>query len=297
MSLNCDSPKGWTVQQIPLSLPPLYNGDRLVVYGLMKPTKKDIQVGQTVVRLQGTLTNGIKVEHVITFPTPSKAIAADTVCDPNSSAILHGLAAKSLIQVKKDELNDRSCVELEDGQSAIISVSKSANVVSKYPSFVAVDKENHEPVSGPLTKRMVPLVNSSPLYCSARPMSSLEKLRERFLGVNSGRLRYSAPPMLRSRPKKPPERFQRLKSFGGCDQQMYDGVYDDVYEEMERGLSTVEGLSLAAGLCEGGSSTLMDPSGPLFLSLISLQQASGAWDLTDKLLALCKVSKDAVITG
>ena len=36
------------------------------------------------------------------------------------------------------------------------SVSKSANVVSKFTSFVAVDKNSHQPVSGPLKKHVFP---------------------------------------------------------------------------------------------------------------------------------------------
>ena len=164
VSLTWDLPEGWTLQQIPSSLPPLFSGERLVVYGLMKPSKAAIQGGQTVVRLQGTLPRGTKVEHAIKFPTPTAATTTGTVFDPNSSAILHGLAAKSLIQDKQDELSEKSGVELKEGQSAIVSVSKSANVVSKYTSIVAVDKENHEPVSGPLRKRMVPLAYSKLLW-------------------------------------------------------------------------------------------------------------------------------------
>ncbi|XP_074631358.1 von Willebrand factor A domain-containing protein 5A-like [Acropora palmata] len=240
VSLTWDSPKGWAVQQIPSSLPPLYSGDRLVVYGLMKPSEKAIQGGQTVVRLQGTLTKGIKVEHAIKFPTPTAAITTDTVFDPNSSAILHGLAAKSLIQVKQDELSEESDEEFEEGQSAIVSVSKSANVVSKYTSIVAVDKENHEPVSGPLMKQMVSAFAS--LYSSSM--------------------------------KKPRNKELKCKRF-----------------------KVLPNSSPLAGLCEDISSTLTNSPGSPFLSLISLQQASGAWDLTDELLALCKVSKDAVITG
>ena len=238
MSLTWDSPKGWAVQQIPSSLPPLYSGDRLVVYGLMKPSEKEIQGGQTVVRLQGTLTKGIKVEHAIKFPTPTAAIATDTVFDPNSSVILHGLAAKSFIQVKQDELSEDSDEEFEE---AIVSVSKSANVISKYTSIVAVDKENHEPVSGPLMKQMV-----------------------------------SAFASLYSSPLRKPTRHKELE----CAR-----------------FKVLPNSFQLAGLCEDISSTLTNsPSSP-FLSLISLQQASGAWDLTDELLALCKVSKDAVITG
>ena len=258
VSLTWDSPKGWAVQQIPSSLPPLYSGDRLVVYGLMKPSEKAIQGGQTVVRLQGTLTKGIKVEHAIKFPTPTSTITTDTIFDPISSSILHGLAAKSLIQVKQDELSEKSGVEKEECQSAIVSVSKSANVVSKYTSIVAVDKENHEPVSGPLIKRMV-----STFAMFSSPMM----------------VPLVAPGYLR---------FKSLDSSA-------------MMESME----TVETKkcrvplcsSVPAGLCEGSSSTLTHSPASPFLSLISLQQASGAWDLTDELLALCKVSKDAVVTG
>lgn len=265
VSLTWDSPKGWAVQQIPSSLPPLYSGDRLVVYGLMKPSEKAIQGGQTVVRLQGTLTKGIKVEHAIKFPTPTAAITTDTVFDPNSSAILHGLAAKSLIQVKQDELSEDSDEEIEE---AIVSVSKSANVVSKYTSIVAVDKENHEPVSGPLTKRIVPLVKSRSLRVSAsrrrhRSSTTMDCLKT-FSKVRRTRVHpsYSSLPVCRK--------------ITNCE---------------------LPGSFLAAGPLEGSSSTLTRSSRLLFSSLISLQQASGAWDLTDELLALCKVSKDAVITG
>lgn len=238
VSLTWDSPKGWAVEQIPSSLPPLYSGDRLVVYGLMKPSEKAIQGGQTVVRLQGTLTKDIKVEHAIKFPTPTAAITTDTVFDPNSSAILHGLAAKSLIQVKQDELGEDSDEETDE---AIVSVSKSANVISKYTSMVAVDKENHEPVSGPLMKQMV-----------------------------------SAFASLHSSPMMNATRNKELK----CTR-----------------FKALPNSSPLAGLCEDISNTLTNsPSSP-FLSLILLQQASGAWDLTDELLALCKVSKDAVVTG
>ena len=268
MSLTWDSPKGWAVQQIPSSLPPLYSGDRLVVYGLMKPSEKAIQGGQTVVRLQGTLTKGIKVEHAIKFPTPTAAITTDTVFDPNSSTILHGLAAKSLIQVKQDELSEKSGVEKEECQSAIVSVSKSASVVSKYTSIVAVDKENHEPVSGPLTKRIVPLVKS------------------RSLRVSASRRRHRSSTTM-----------DCLKTFSKVRRTRVHPSYSSLPVCRKIMNCQLPGSFRAAGPLEGSSSTLTKSSRLLFLSLISLQQASGAWDLTDELLALLKVSKDAVITG
>ncbi|XP_029210389.2 von Willebrand factor A domain-containing protein 5A-like [Acropora millepora] len=281
VSLTWDLPEGWTLQQIPSSLPPLFSGERLVVYGLMKPSKTAIQGGQTVVRLQGTLPKGTKVEHAIKFPTPTAATTTGTVFDPNSSAILHGLAAKSLIQDKQDELSEKSGVELEEGQSAIVSVSKSANVVSKYTSIVAVDKENHEPVSGPLRKRMVPLAYSKLLWeslfedsdSSTESMESMETVETKKGSFFSEDLYKEDPGELCFADFNPLPMMATRETF-------------------ERKCAT-----LPAGLCEDSSSTLTKSSGSLFLSLISLQQASGAWDLTDELLALCKVSKYAVITG
>ena len=109
-------------------------------------------------RLQGTFGKGEKMKHLRTFPTPPTASACDTNRESNSSFFLHRLAAKTFIKVKQDDISGvyNGEQEFEETKTSIISVSKSANVVSKFTSFVAVDKENHQPVSGPLRRQVVP---------------------------------------------------------------------------------------------------------------------------------------------
>ena len=216
------------MNQTPTYLPPLFSGDRLVVYGLLKSSENASQDGEIVVRLQGTLNENEKVDHLITFPTPSTSITTDAVLDPHSSAILHCLAAKKFIQMKQDDLRDKNGDELEDGKSPIITVSKSANVASKFTSFVAVDKENCQPVSGPLTKRIAQSLDV--FYASTS--------------------RYVFP----------------------C--------------KCRRGKGFFSFLSTRRSSFRRGASQ-STKSVAVVVALISLKSASGAWDFTNELVALC----------
>ena len=233
------------MHQIPSSLPPLFSGDRLVVYGLLKPSESASQDGKMEVRLQGTLGKDEKMEHLITFPTPPHTSVFDVGVDCNSSVFVHCLAAKSFIQVQQGELSDKYGQELEEAKSPIVSVSESANVVSKFTSFVAVDKENHQPVSGPLRKHVVPsydVLMAGHLWCGS---DDDEDCEDDFEGVCA-----SFPPVSCQTP------------FASC-------------------AAASEQTTVASSV----------------LSLISLQKASGAWDLTDQLVLLCGKTRDALITG
>ena len=157
VSIAWDLAKGWTVHQIPSCLPPIFTGDRLVVYGVLKASENADECGVSKVRLQGMLGNGEKIEHLITFST----LCIDDVdlikFENKGNFLLHKLAAKSFIQERQNEQSRDSVFHFkEEAKTSIISISKSANVVSKFTSFVAVDKDSNQPVSGPLRKHVVP---------------------------------------------------------------------------------------------------------------------------------------------
>ena len=230
-----DLAQGWTVHQIPSSLPPLFSGDRMVVFGLLKPSENASQDGKNEVRLHGTLGKDEKMEHLITFLTPRTTSACDTNVESNSSFFLHRLAAKTSIKVKQDDISGiyNGEQEFEEAKTSIISVSKSANVVSKFTSFVAVDKDNHQPVSGPSQTQVVPSFADLDVDCD------LDLVCDASSCSPPGVLLHS-----------PPEAASQKK-------------------KEDRAV----------------------------LSLISLQKASGAWDLTDQLVSLCSTSRDALITA
>ena len=350
------------MHQIPSSLPPLFSGDRLVVYGLLKPSKNASQDGKSEVRLQGVLGKDEQMEHLITFSTPPITAACDADLESNSSVFLHCIAAKTFIKEKQEYIS--GMWEIEDDKTSIISTSKSANVVSKFTSFVAVDKDNHEPVCGPLRKQVPPLIGRPPvLYCNGyenvpvvggfapasytvhncppQAIGALQsnaatlpaqsdvfsraksKKKKGVLGFGSmGSSAKSAPPKANSKestgwfsflskslfgspsPPPPPPKAAYYGGSAPCAPPPRGGAPS--YGKPLFG-SAQPPPPLPQAAVFGGRAPYAPPAptaasgkrkeAPPVLSLISLQTASGAWDLTDQLVSLCSSSRDALITG
>ena len=151
------------MHQIPSSLPPLFSGDRLVVYGVLKASENENEGDDNEVRLEGMLGSDEKVEHLVKFSSLPIAV------ENKGYALLHQLAAKSSIQENQDGYSERNYgQEFEEAKRSIISISKTANVVSTLTSFVAVDKDSNQPVTGPLRKHFVP---SPPAFACRMPMA------------------------------------------------------------------------------------------------------------------------------
>ena len=121
------------VQQSPQTLPPIYSGEKMVVYGIItakgSPVDQDV-TGKAI--LKGRVL-GKKIEHSVPFtfkPVSSSSLSLPTI---------HHLAAKALI---KDWQNE--------GQSKeeIIKLSVESSVISSHTAFIAVDEESSEPVTG-----------------------------------------------------------------------------------------------------------------------------------------------------
>ena len=264
-----DLAKGWTVHQIPSSLPPLFSGDRLVVFGLLKPSHGNEadeaavagKETRTHARLRGSLGNSAAIDHVIRF---TATLAKDH--DQARHGTLHCLLAKSLIQKKQEEYHDASRRwkngEMEAIKDSVISTSKAANVISKLTSFVAIDKDNHQPVSGPM---------KNPIHMVFH------------------------------------EAYDSLISYC-CSSDDKEGLESELLDEeldINWGLAENKKLFDLEGeqhLCVA-LSPLPPPQvqkrkdGPPVLALITLQKASGSWDLTDQLVSLCGTNRDALIKG
>ena len=255
VNIAWDLAKGWTVHQVPSSLPPLFSGDRLVVFGLLKPSLGNEAAAvagkdtKTHARLRGSLGNRASIDHVIRFTT---TLAKDH--DQASHGTLHCLSAKSLIQEKQVEYHDASRRwkngEMEAIKDSVISISKAANVISKLTSFVAIDKDNHQPVSLPM---------------------------------------------------KNPELFDLEAELFDLEVGDIEGGLLDLEAEQEL-CAALSPLPLPQELCAALSPLPLPQvqkkkDGPQVLALITLQKASGSWDLTDQLLSLCGTNRDALIKG
>ena len=389
MSVAWDLTEGWTVHQVPSSLPPLFSGDRLVVYGLLKPSENAKQ-GMNKVRLQCTLGNGEKMEHFIIFSTPPIKNANFLDSETNSSVLLHCLAAKTFIKVKQDDVSDMW--EIQREKSSIVSVSKSSNVVSKFTSFVAVDEESHQIVSGPLRKQFVTsfasqvmgfsqqrfttvgvvdsacdsqlfgqpqVMGGSGFLCKGSSsmkktprLKSVARKKSPSVKLQSSTFVGGAPPPkpllaaavygdepLRATPLlferalphaslPPPSRKAALpsnlpkkeascsligasrpvptekqttvkKSIGSFFSKLFSGASLSLPKEKDQGQSSNAACALEEAERDNITKQEKEPEedAPALLSVISLQKASGAWDLTDQLVSLCEKSRDSLITG
>ena len=283
-----DLAKGWTMHQIPSSLPPLFSGDRLVVYGVLKASENANEGDDNEVRLEGMLRNDENVKHVVKFSTPPITVENKT------DALLHQLAAKSVIQEKQDGYSERNDgQEMEEAKRSTISISKSANVVSKFTSFVSVDKDSNQPVSGPLRKHF------GPFYLSAdfsRPQGACLGACARKKGPRFGFS--SSNSMLNSSAQK--------KKSKGFFSSLFGSAAPPPAPKVGRLAARTRlpkdwfGGGVKKSLCtrlDLGTMSQETKEAPVALSVISLQKASGSWDLTDQLVSLCGTSRDALIKG
>ena len=307
VNIAWDLAKGWTVHQIPSSLPPLFSGDRLVVYAVLKASENANASDDNKVRLEGMFGNEEKVQHLVKFSTPPTAV------EPNGNVVLHQLAAKSFIQDKQDGVSERNDgQEVPKAKRSIISISKSANVVSKFTSFVAVDKDSNQPVSGPLQKHFVPsyqsgyagnFLNMKSYYCTplsasvascdymemtvgscdymGMTKSSVKKKKSKGLNPNLN-LKFSSLFGSAARPPAPAAVFG-----SAAPPPAPAAVVKHSLDPAPRTKSKSKSKSMPQETKEASAG----------LWVISLQKASGSWDLTDQLVSLSGTSRDALIKG
>ena len=123
-------PAEYEVLQSPQTIPPIFNGEKLVVYGILKPKATPLTHGTGVAVLKGRMQT-VSVEHTISFDVKNELTSAIPT--------IHHLAGKALI---KDWERDNK--QKDD----IVELSKEVGVVSAHTAFIAVDEGNEEPIRG-----------------------------------------------------------------------------------------------------------------------------------------------------
>ena len=256
--------------------------------------------------LKGRLGNKkAAIYHEIHFTFPREGDQAEV-----NGGSIHRLAAKQLIQEKQDAYNNRSRTWSDEKEDAfkhtVIFISKATNIVSKFTSFVAVDKESHQPVSEPLQRQVVPssdrlnavvgnvVCRKSCGLAAGDVVLSIAMKRERFA---SGSLRRKSSRL--SRPADAEEKASVKKSIGSFSSKLFSGASLSRPKGKDQGQSSNAACALEEAERDNISKQEKEPEGdaPALLSVILLQKASGAWDLTDRLVSLCGKSKDSLITG
>ena len=132
VSVDFQLPRSYVVQQSPQNLPAIYNGEKVVVYGII--TAKGSPVDQEITGravLKGNIL-GKKIEYSIPFTFNAVSTS------PPSLPTIHHLAAKALIKDWQDQ--DRNKEE-------IIKLSIESSVLSSHTAFIVVDETSNQPVA------------------------------------------------------------------------------------------------------------------------------------------------------
>ena len=179
VSVNFKVPKEYEVLQSPQNLPPIFNGEKLVVYGIFKSkattTKKPTEC--TAI-LKGNML-GKAQEHKVPF-------TLDVTKAPNLP-VIHHLAAKALITDWESEKKEKK---------VIVDLSIESSVISSHTAFIAVDEESSEPVSGAMKTYDIQAQMHEEIYMAGSAMmftSGAKKAKKRGKSLEVRRSRESAP--------------------------------------------------------------------------------------------------------
>ena len=138
------------VQQSPQNLPAIYNGEKMVVYGII--TAKGSPVDQEITS-QAVLKGNI-LRKKIEFSIPFRFNAVNA--SPPSLPTIHHLAAKALIKDWQDQ---------DKNKEEIVKLSIESSVISSHTAFIAVDEGNSEPITGAMKVWDIQAPEESSIQC------------------------------------------------------------------------------------------------------------------------------------
>ena len=266
-------PKEYEVVQCPASLPPIFNGEKLVSYAVLKTRKPPKKAVSCTAILKGNML-GEKQEHKIPFTIDGSVPAP-------SLPVIHHLAAKTLITGWEIEGKKKK---------SIVELSIESSVISSHTAFIAIDEESSEPVSGALkTYDVQAQMPGNAIMMGGGGGSGsgvLHKLGGQFGGKFSAK---------RSRKKSkmaaaPPPPMSCFSISHSASPALVSASFDDCYADVEE-----DAVALSFGLderCMGPSPHAAYSVGPgikppdTLANLITAQQVDGSWALTSSFAQL-----------
>ena len=270
-------PKEYEVLQSPQNLPPIFNGEKLVVYAVLK-SKKESKKRDCTAILRGNLLGKMQ-EHKVLFTLDSPTVAP-------SLPVIHHLAAKALIADWESENKDKK---------SIVDLSIESSVISPHTAFIAVDEESSEPVSSAMktytiTAQPYMMYSSKGRRCGAAPQRQRKKIKMYSMSSRS----MSPPP-----PDSIPPLLLCAKGDGGS------GALETTLQHKRRKGGNGSGPPHALpprGAGHPMSCAPLPPPAPTasstakrkpadkpidnLASLVTAQQVNGSWALSDSLAQL-----------
>ena len=157
MEVNFDLPSGFEAFQAPNTIPTIFNGDKIVIYGILKSMAASDDPLQSGVSGKASLKghiSGNMITHMIPFDIPAPPLKGEDEVQSSTGfdmPVVHQLAAKSLLSdwAAGKGWGSTSLTHEREQESTNLSIESS--VISEYTAFVAVDEEQNQPIEGAIT--------------------------------------------------------------------------------------------------------------------------------------------------
>ena len=196
LEVEFDVPSGFQALQAPTKLPTLFDGDKVVIYGIIKSKASSDEPLSTSVQGTATLRGkvvGKTLEYKISFEIPEPADTQPSFDLP----IIHQLASKSLIVDWQNKEGWSVTVTEKERKQEIVDLSVESSVVSSHTAYIAVDEDQDKPIEGAikmwdLTAGMMAQESYSPSFSMAFSKPQMQGFRcSRSLPLAAPSMNYS----------------------------------------------------------------------------------------------------------
>ncbi|XP_073725021.1 von Willebrand factor A domain-containing protein 5A-like [Misgurnus anguillicaudatus] len=301
ISVKWKVPHGIKVNTLSPPINVLFHGQRSHIYAQLKGQSSKSSEGSVKVQYNlkdQPVTNQL---HFCLKPTEDTGLS------------IHRLAARSLIRCL-EQYERKACAKVDDIKRRMVEISVEAGVSSVHTAFIAINKHNREAVKGPLIQRRVPTqgfmcVSMMPPRCGSRETHSrLGSMPNRPIHVRSNACArdmsadYSQALMLDT------NTFS-MKKLKGASLPKRHGLMDILpVQEQKTGIMTKarnlfrrNSKSKSVQSDQRSCQSKQDESNPEMssdlhedplLQLISLQKASGCWELNAALARVFGKTED-----
>ena len=302
-------PVGYSAKVAPEEVPPIFFGERTIVYGILQKSLlgKVVSGSRGTVTLEGELL-GEKIKHVLEFKVSGQGPEAGAV------PTIHHLAGKALIKGMENMESSK--------KDEIVKLSCECSVISKHTAFIAIDEEQKEPVKGSLQTWDV-VARPPPMMGGWRSFSLACSYTASYQSASYGRHDLFSTPCLAAPPRALASYGAGVDRFDDSDSDNEEGgemefeenaIEADLLEEsnkdMKSNLAEFNCMASAPPLTLSSSKrmakdTRSKPSSsssswspqPALPRIISLQLASGVWKLSADLAGLLGHSLEELKTA
>lgn len=259
-----DLPRSIDVQNVPENVPPMFIGERTIVYGIFtQPPDKSKTSTEGSIIVSGDLL-GAKIEHKVNFKIP-----VPVPKDDHTVTTIHYLAAKKLIKEMEEKNSERD-------NNEIVKLSCESNVMSSLTGFIAIDEDQQEPVKG-----------SVQIWDIQAPPPEQRMYMRLSQSLYSQRLNTYGAKSLPERPFLSSKKTKGKGGKGGKGKILKDRCRKETSEVASCGMSH-QSVECSSNFAQP---SLLKENLP---TVISLQMANGAWRLTAELAAVVGKTVDDV---